>query len=142
MDALSYSAGRRGKHIYEAKSGREAPSQCAAAAAAAAGNRNSTGFFSFEQLKADDAGATGVDIRREGHSAALVLLSFIHRLTKADNEVVLSARPCCSDPRRSDAGSLGRDKLRVRQEAYPRPTSVCPTIGSQGKLQRNIQDDP
>ncbi|UQC89598.1 uncharacterized protein CLUP02_15129 [Colletotrichum lupini] len=122
------------------RSGREAPSQCAAAAAA--GNRNGNGFFPFEQPKADDAGATGVDIRREGHSAALVLLSFIHRLTKADDEVVLSARPCYSDPRRSDAGSLGRDKLRVRQEAYPRPTSVCPTIGSQGKLQRNIQDDP
>lgn len=34
----------------------------------------------------------------------------------------------CSDPRRSDAQSLGRDKLRVLQEAYPRlrPTSSSP----------------
>lgn len=106
----------------------------------AAVNRNGNGFLFEEQFEAD-AGGIGVDIRRGGHSAAPVLL-FIHRLTKGDDEVVLSARPCCSDPRRSDAGSLGRDKLRVRQEAYPRPTSVCPTIGSQGKLQRNIQDDP
>ncbi|KAK7449001.1 hypothetical protein Landi51_06081 [Colletotrichum acutatum] len=75
MDALSYSAGRRKQTHLRAKSGREAPSQCAAAAAAAAVNCNGNGFFFFEHLKAD-AGATGVDIRREGHSAALVLLSF------------------------------------------------------------------
>ncbi|KAK1476823.1 hypothetical protein CCUS01_16734 [Colletotrichum cuscutae] len=43
------------------------------------GNRNGNGFFPFEQLKADDAGATGVDIRREGHSAALRMTRWFYQ---------------------------------------------------------------
>ncbi|OHE94353.1 hypothetical protein CORC01_10400 [Colletotrichum orchidophilum] len=56
MDALSYSAAHRSKHL-------NGP-----------GGGSGDGFF-FELLQAD-AGATGVDIRREGHSAAQVLRSF------------------------------------------------------------------